>query len=182
MSATPETNTAVGHGDGHKGGVFPPFDSSTFGPQLLSLAIVFGLLYLLMSKIALPRVEKILETRRAKHEGDLAEAARLNTEAAAALATFEKTLSDARASSQKIAGETRDALSAELGSERKKFDTEIAAKLSEADHRIAADRTRAMTNVAGIATDTAEAIIGRILDQKPARSDIEAAVQQSVKA
>lgn len=182
MSATPETNTAVGHGDGHKGGVFPPFDSSTFGPQLLALAIVFGVLYLLMSKIALPRVEKILETRRAKHEGDLSEAARLKTESEAAFANFEKTLADARSSSQKIAGETRDALSAELGSERKKFDTEIAAKLSEADQRIAADRAKAMTNVASIATDTAEAIISTIVKDKPARSDIEAAVQQSVKA
>ena len=182
MSTTPETNTEVGHSEAHGSGVFPPFDASTFGPQLLSLAIVFGLLYLLMSKIALPRVEKILETRRSKHEGDLAEAARLKTESEAALATFEKTLADARASSQKIAGETRDALNVELGGDRKKFDTEIAAKLSEADQRIAADRTKAMTNVAGIAADTAEAIIATIVKDKPARSDIEAAVQQSVKA
>jgi F-type H+-transporting ATPase subunit b len=182
MSATPETNTEVGHSDAHKSGAFPPFDSSTFGPQLISLALVFGVLYLLMSKLALPRVEKILETRRAKHEGDLAEAARLRTESEAALATFEKTLADARSSSQKIAVETRDALNVELGGDRKKFDTEIAAKLSEADQRIAADRTKAMTNVAAIATDTAEAIIAQIMNQKPARADVEAAVQQSVKA
>lgn len=182
MATTPETNTETGHTEAHGGGVFPPFDASTFGPQLLSLAIVFGLLYLLMSKIALPRVEKILETRRSKHEGDLAEAARLKTESEAALATFEKTLADARASSQKIAGETRDALNVELGGERKKFDTEIAGKLSEADQRIAADRAKAMTNVAAIATDTAEAIIATIVKEKPARSDIEAAVNQSVKA
>lgn len=182
MSATPETNTEVGQNDAHKSDVFPPFDSSTFGPQLISLALVFGVLYLLMSKLALPRVEKILETRRAKHEGDLAEAARLRTESEAALATFEKTLADARASSQKIAGETRDALNVELGADRKKFDTEIAAKLTEADQRIGADRTKAMTNVAAIATDTAEVIIAKIIDQKPARADVEAAVQQSVKA
>lgn len=182
MSTTPETNTEVGQGEAHGGGVFPPFDPSTFGPQLLSLAIVFGLLYLLMSKIALPRVEKILETRRAKHEGDLAEAARLKADSEAALATFEKTMSDARASSVKIAAETRDALNAELGADRKKFDAEVAVKLSEADKRIAEDRTKAMTNVAAIAVDTAEAIIGQIIDQKPARSDIEAAVRQSVKA
>jgi F-type H+-transporting ATPase subunit b len=182
MATTPETNTEVGHIEAHGSGVFPPFDASTFGPQLLSLAIIFGLLYLLMSKLALPRVEQILETRRAKHEGDLAEAGRLKTESEAALATFEKTLADARASSQKIAGETRDALNVELGAERKKFDTEISAKLSEADQRIAIDRTKAMTNVASIAVDTAEEIISRIINQKPARSDVESAVQQSVKA
>lgn len=182
MATTAETNTETGQTEAHGGGVFPPFDASTFGPQLLSLAIVFGVLYLLMSKIALPRVETILETRRTKHDGDLAEAARLKTESEAALVTFEKTLADARASSQKIAAETREALNVELGANRKTFDTEISAKLSEADQRIAIDRTKAMTNVAAIAADTAEAIIGRILDQKPARSEIEAAVQHSVKA
>ncbi len=181
MATTPETNTEVGHSDTHKSDVFPPFDSSTFGPQLISLVLVFGALYLLMSKIALPRVEMILETRRAKHEGDLAEAARLKGESEQGFSSFEKTMSDARVSSQKIAAETRDALAAELGADRKKFDAEIASKLSEADQRIAADRARAMTNVAAIATDTAEVIIDRILNQKPVRADVEQAVNQSVK-
>src|SRR6516165_4131211 len=47
-------------------GVFPPFDSQTYPSQLLWLTLTFVALYLLMSRIALPRIASILEQRR-KH-------------------------------------------------------------------------------------------------------------------
>ena len=56
---------------------FPPFDPATFGSQLFWLVILFGLLYILMSRVALPRVGAILEERDNRIAGDLAEAARL---------------------------------------------------------------------------------------------------------
>ena len=59
------------------GGGFPPFQKDTFASQLLWLALVFVALYLLMSRIALPRIGSILEARRQRIDGDLAEAARL---------------------------------------------------------------------------------------------------------
>src|SRR5690606_23669808 len=65
------------HGDDHGSGVFPPFDPSTYASQLVWLAVTFGALYLLMSKIALPRIGEILEVRRDRIESDLAEADRL---------------------------------------------------------------------------------------------------------
>jgi F-type H+-transporting ATPase subunit b len=40
---------------------FPPFNTETFVSQLLWLALIFLALYLLMSRIALPRVGSILE-------------------------------------------------------------------------------------------------------------------------
>jgi F-type H+-transporting ATPase subunit b len=40
---------------------FPPFDSSTFPSQLLWLAITFGLFYLFLQRIVLPRISGILE-------------------------------------------------------------------------------------------------------------------------
>ena len=53
---------------------FPPFDATTFASQILWFAITFGALYVLMSKVALPRIGSILENRKSIVDADLAAA------------------------------------------------------------------------------------------------------------
>src|SRR5262245_27942774 len=93
---------------GEHGGGFPPFQKDTFASQLIWLALVFGALYLMMAKVALPRIGGILEARKARIEGDLADAARLKDQSEAAIATYEKALADARNRAQVLANETRE--------------------------------------------------------------------------
>src|SRR5208282_6274393 len=93
---TKAAQTEVGHeaGGGHAN--FPPFESATFPSQLLWLAITFGALYYVMSKIALPKVGAVIERRKARIAKDLDDAAAMHQQAAAAAAAHEKTLADAR--------------------------------------------------------------------------------------
>ena len=84
-------------GGGHK---FPPLQTETYASQLLWLALTFVGLYLLMSRIALPRIGSIIADRRQRIEGDFAEAERLKRESDAALAGYEKSLADARGRAQ----------------------------------------------------------------------------------
>ena len=67
---TTESTAAEG---GH-GGVFPPMDATTFPSQIFWLVIFFGLLYLLMSRLALPKMAAVLEKRHKTIEGDLVRA------------------------------------------------------------------------------------------------------------
>src|SRR5258708_19616406 len=83
-----ETTTAHTEADGG-GGAFPPFDSSTFASQLVSLVIAFVALYLIVSRIALPRVGGIIDARQNAIEGDLAAAQQLRDESDAALKAYE---------------------------------------------------------------------------------------------
>jgi F-type H+-transporting ATPase subunit b len=80
----------------HGGGAFPPFDPSTFPSQLLWLAITFGLFYLFLKRVVLPRVGGILEVRRDRIAQDLDQAARMKSEADAAVAAYEQELAEAR--------------------------------------------------------------------------------------
>src|SRR6266436_2514334 len=91
--------TAHTEADAH-GRAFPPFQKDTFASQLVSLLIAFVALYLIVSRIALPRVGSLLGGRQNAIEGDLAEARRLEDECDAALKAYESELAAARARAQ----------------------------------------------------------------------------------
>jgi F-type H+-transporting ATPase subunit b len=182
MASTETTNTEVGHDAGHASGVFPPFDPSTFGSQLLWLAIIFGALYLLMSKIGLPQVEGILAARKAAHEGDLAEAARLRSESEAAVATFDKALAEAHAHAEEIGKSMRTKVTSEIMEKRKAFDAEITANLDAEEHKIAEATAKAMKNVGEIASESTVAIIQHLTGTAPSAAEVSAAVTHATNA
>ena len=167
----------------HPGGKppFPPFNKETFASQLVWLVIFFVALYVIISRLAIPRIGGIIEARSARIDGDLAEAKRLKDQSDAALASYEKSLADARARAQALAAETRDKLNAEAEQVRRKLEAELNARLAKAEATIAATKTAAMANVQGIAVDTAAAIVERLIGTAPAGSAVQAAVADALK-
>lgn len=166
---------------GHHGGGFPPFDSSTFASQLVSLAIAFVALYVIVSRIALPRVGGVIDARQNKIEGDLAQAQKFRDESDAALKAYETDLAAARSRAQAIGNETREKLNAASEAERKSLEQKLATKLADAEKQIAATRTAAMSNVRGIATDAASAIVQRLTGLAPDGNAVTSAVDASLK-
>jgi F-type H+-transporting ATPase subunit b len=141
----------------------PQLNASDFAPQLIWLALSFGALYLLMSRVALPRIGKMLEERRARIQRDLEEAERLKGETEKALAEYEQALAAARGKAGAIARETRDRLGAEVDQERARVDAEVAARVAEAEQRIAQMKGRALRQVNEIAAETAGAVVAALI-------------------
>lgn len=160
---------------------FPPFNSETFASQIFWFVICFVLLYVLMSRVALPRVGAIVNARAGKIEGDLADAQKLKDETEQAHASYERKLADARTNAQSIAGQTRDKLMAEADERRKTLESKLAERLHEAEKTIVQTKTQAMSNVRGIATDTAAAIVERLIGAKPDAKAVSDAVDRSLK-
>lgn len=160
---------------------FPPFEKDTFASQLLWLAVFFILLYVLMSRIAVPRIGGIISARRDRIAGDIGKAEKLKAQSDAALAAYEKSLADARGRAQTLANETRDRLNAQAEETRKRLETELNAKLAAAEATIASTKTAAMANVRGIAIDAAGAIVERLIGTQPAPKAVEDAVSAALK-
>src|SRR5438132_304775 len=183
------------------GGGFPPFQKETFASQLLWLALVFVALYLLMSRIALPRIGSILEQRRQRIDGDLADAAELKESSDAAIAAYEKALADARGRAQTLANEAgRARIQAGLDEarrlreeaqallelyRRKQQEAEreaadiLAGAKAEAD-RLAVEAAAKMEEVLARRTKMAEAKIGQAETQ--ALADVRAAAAEAAVA
>lgn len=165
---------------GHKT-PFPPFERETFASQLVSLAIAFGLLYVIVSRLALPRMKGVLAARQGAIDSDLGEAQKLRDQSDAALKAYEAELASARTKAQGIGSDIRDKLSAKAEADRKALEERLAAKLAAAEKTIAETRTAAMGNVRAIAADAAGAIVQRLTGTTPDAGAINSAVDATLK-
>jgi F-type H+-transporting ATPase subunit b len=173
---TAHTEAPAGHG------AFPPFQAQHFPSQIVWLTISFVLLYVLMSRIALPRIGSILDERSKRIGDDLAAAQRLKEQSNAAHAAYDKALADARARAQGIAASTREKHAAEAAVVQKRLEAQLHERLAAAEQSIAATRTAAMGNVRGIAADAASAIVERLIGKAPAAQDVAAALGDAGKS
>jgi len=157
-------------------GAFPPFDPSSFASQLLWLAITFGVFYLLMSKVVIPRISGILGVRRDRISRDLDEAQRLKEESDAAMAAYEQELTEARNSAHAIAQEAKDKAKAEAEAKRSASEAALNEKLAASEKQIAEIKAKALGEVDGIAIDTVSEIVKELVGTSATKADIAKAV------
>lgn len=180
VEGTPPGGEATAATEAEGEGVFPPFDPSGFGGQLFWLTVTFVFLYVVMSRVALPRIGGILETRRTRIEGDLKEAERLRLETDRALAAYETALAEARQNAHAIAEETRSSIKADIDDKRKSVEEELAGRVGQAEARIQETKTAALGNVDAIAADAAQELVARLAGKVTAQQ-ARSAVAQIVK-
>jgi F-type H+-transporting ATPase subunit b len=183
-AATP-TAPAESHGEthgstvaegGHEGAGLPQLDSSHYPSQLLWLAISFGLLYLLLSRVLLPKVENALARRRHHIEADLAGARQLQKQSEEVAAAYEAALAEARGKASGIAGDMRAKLTAEVDAERNRVDEAIVAKIAAGESDIADTRRKALGEVEGITTAVVGDIVNRLIGRTPGPAEVKAAI------
>ncbi|HJU76739.1 MAG TPA: hypothetical protein VJ597_02270 [Sphingomicrobium sp.] len=155
----------------------PQFNPEFYPSQLFWLVISFGLLYLILSRVALPRIGEVIEERRDRIQRDLDSAERLKADTEKALADYEKALADARGNANAMAREMRAKLNSEVDRERGRVDGQIGQKLAEAEKRIAATKEKALASVNEIATDTAGEVVRKLLGEPVAPDEVKKALQ-----
>ena len=137
----------------------PQLDFSTFPNQIFWLLITLVVIYLILSRVVLPRVGSVLSERQGTITNDISAAEELKLKAQEAEEAYNKALADARAEAQKIAAEAKAEIQTELDIAISKADAEIAAKSAEAEKAIAQIRKGAVASVKKVASDTAKEIV-----------------------
>lgn len=160
----------------------PQLVPADWAPQLVWLAITFGVLYLIMAKFALPKIGSIIEQRRDRIANDLQQAAKLKEQTEEAIANYETALAEAKAKAHGIAQETRDKLNAEIDDQTKVVEERLNEKTRQAEERIKAMKEVALTQVQEVASDTAETIIGELIGATPTKAKLKSAVSSAMKS
>jgi F-type H+-transporting ATPase subunit b len=164
-------------GGAHEGGAFPPFDSTNWAPQFVWLVLIFGLLYLLMSRIALPRVANILSTRESTIDADLDAARASQAKAQIAAKHNDATLAAKKDEAQGIGREAQAKAAAEAAAHRAAAEQKLAQALAAAEQRISAEKAEKMKQVESVAKEAAAAIVAKLTGAEADASAIEAAVR-----
>ena len=172
---------AAEHGAEKQAGM-PQLNVSDFAPQLFWLAIWFVILYVLMSKVGLPRIEVALDRRRQQREDDLARAARLKAEADEANEAFQRTMFEARSQAQAVLKETTDRLAAVAAERQRVLAAELSQQIDAAERQIAATKEQALAEVRGIAIDVGRSVVEKLTGTAPDAARLSAAVDSRLAA
>lgn len=154
----------------------PQLNFADYPPQLIWLAITFVVLYVLMARVALPRVASVLERRQAHIAADIEKAEKRRAEAEEALAAYQQTLSTARGEAQAAVRAAADEIARQQAARDAEFSAALAKRMREAEASIAAARDKAMAETRAMATDLAAGITAKLAQVTPAPDKIAAAV------
>ena len=155
---------------------FPPLDTSTFPTQIFWLVVTFAFLFTVVWRVAGPRINGVITTRRGAINSAIAEASKAREEAEAAQAGYETALCNARSRANALAEETRQSLNAEIAKAKADAEAEAAKAMAAADARITATREAAKATVGTAARDAAIAIVERLTGDKVSSDEAAKAV------
>jgi len=159
----------------------PQLDFSTFPNQIFWLIVTLVVLYLVLSRVALPRIATVLSERHGAIQRDLDKAEEMKRSAIEAENTYNKALADARAKANDIVNEAKSEIQKDLDKAIAKADLEISAKAVESEKAISAIRDSAVKSVEEVANITANNIVDAILPEAADTKTIKAAVAARLK-
>ncbi|MFY8093432.1 MAG: ATPase [Niveispirillum sp.] len=172
---------AAAEGEHAKKGL-PQLNPDSFASQIFWWAVTFGLLFWLMSKVALPRVAEVLEARQEKISNDLEKASALKAEAEGVMQAYERALAEARSNAQKEVAASVAASDAEAARRSAELGASLAATTKDAEARIQTAKQEALSNLSSVAAEAAlaatERLSGAVLSADAATAAVESVLKE----
>jgi len=159
----------------------PQLDVSTFSSQIVWLTITFVALYVLMSKVALPRIGEVLEERQNKIDDNIAKAEALKIQAEAASNAYETSLSEARTKAQTAIRDVKEKATAEAAKSQAALNKKLQVQIASSEKAIASARDEALSGIKDVATDVASALVEKLIDEVPSDASVDKAITAALK-
>ena len=159
----------------------PQLDPEYWASQGFWLIVIFTTLYLLISKIFIPKIKNNLDERDNKIREDLNSAKDLKDLVDKKLKEYEVLISNGKKEVQKILIESKNNLTQDINNKKKAFDKEIDEELNKAKKEISILKNNSIKDVDKISQEIASRIIEEISGDKLNASSIEATIAETSK-
>ncbi len=168
--ATETTAADAAHGAAETSAGMPQLEFGTFPNQIFWLVVALVVIFLVFTRVALPRIAGVLAERQGTITNDISAAEELKQKAAEAEEAYNLALAEARVEAGKIAAEAKAEIQGVLDAAQAKADAEIAAKTAESEAAIAEIRANAVEAVKAVAKDTTGEILSTMGIKADART------------
>ncbi len=156
----------------------PQLDPKYWASQAFWLTLVFTLLYLLISKIFIPKIKIGLDNRDNKIKDDLDEAKTFNDLSEEKLKEYEKIIEETKKQVKKIFLENKEKLVQDIKIKKKQIDKEIENEVSKVQSEILELKQDSINDISTISEEMVSEIIVAISGEKLNSSSIKATVSE----
>ncbi len=136
--------------------------SEIFASQLFWLLVTFGLIYLIVGRGMVPKIEATVDARDKRISEDLAEAERARSRADEIEDDYRAKTEANRAEALKVTQAARDEAARENEKRMAAADARTAEKVAEAETRIRAAKDAALTDIEGVAAEAAQELVAKL--------------------
>ena len=158
----------------------PQLELEYFAPQIIWLIISFTALWVLMAKVALPRIGLILEERQKRISDNLAMAENLKLDADAEIEAYETAISEGKEQARIIISEAIKSSASEAEKQTQELNVSISKMLQEAEDRIESAKSKALENIESSAVEITSDIIGHLTDKEFEETEVKVAVETAI--
>ena len=154
--------------------------SEIFASQLFWLALTFGLIYLIIGRGMLPKIEGVVEARDRKIADDLAAAEAARARADEVERSYEAASAESRAEAQELVQAARDGAARESEAKLRSADEQIGGRIASAEAEVKAAMSAAVTDIETVAAEAAQDMVSRLagiaVDRERAAAAVKAAL------
>ena len=148
-----------------------------YASQLFWLLLVFGIIYFVIGRGMVPKIQSVVQAREDKIAADLAAAQQAREQAEGLEEAYRQRMDASRSEAMKLAEESKQEGAKEAEARIKVVDEQVGAKVSEAEKRIRASVEKAMSEIETVAAEAAQELVGKLTGTSVSSAEAKQAVK-----
>jgi len=161
---------------GAESGGMPQLNPEFWVSQIFWLTLTFGILYIVLSKLILPKISANLELRKSQIQENIEAAEKQRESSDAKLKEYDKIILKSKLEAKNIFRDAREKVIKDINSKKETLDKQIDEEIKKAEQEIGVLRKNAPEKISKIAIETSTQLVKKLIGAEINNSSISAIV------
>ena len=161
---------------GETGGM-PQLNPEFWISQIFWLVLTFGILFLVLSKLILPKISKNIETRKSQILDNIESAEKQREESENKIKEFEKIILESKSEAKNYLKNTRQKILEDINKKRITLEKEIDDEINATEREITKLRNTSVDKINKIAIETSSQLLTHLIGEEVNNSSVSAIVE-----